>query len=162
MTGDDIPQRLDNQQFNALEDEVDRLAAQASDESTSGGAELPNAERFDPASSDEGFDELVRSALDDLPEEVLVALNNVVIIVSDDGRKRHAYGLYQGHQQKGWNIATPVQRALPDQITIFRDTLVRDFGHDPARLRAQVAKTVRHEVAHHLGFDEREVHRLGL
>lgn len=148
MTADETPERLDDQQFDALEDEVDRLAAQ-------GSGQLPSGD-------EEGFDELVRSALDDLPEEVLVRLNDVVIIVSDKGREKHAYGLYQGHQLKGWNIATPLQSALPDQITIFRDTLVRDFGHDPALLRAQVAKTVRHEVAHHLGFGEREVGRLGL
>jgi len=34
---------------------------------------------------------------------------------------------------------------LPDEIMIFRDTLVRDFGDDPERLRQQVITTVRHE-----------------
>ena len=43
---------------------------------------------------------------------------------------------------------------VPDEILIFRDTLVRDFGDDPERLRRQVIKTVRHEVGHHFGFDE--------
>ena len=37
---------------------------------------------------------------------------------------------------------------------IFRDTLRRDFGHDPELLRDQVTRTVRHELAHHVGFDE--------
>jgi predicted Zn-dependent protease with MMP-like domain len=51
---------------------------------------------------------------------------------------------------------------LPDEILIFRDTLVRDFGDDPKRLRAHVIQTVRHEVGHHLGFDEAGVRKLGL
>ncbi len=37
---------------------------------------------------------------------------------------------------------------------IFRDTLRRDFGHDADLLRDQVTRTVRHELAHHVGFDE--------
>jgi predicted Zn-dependent protease with MMP-like domain len=51
---------------------------------------------------------------------------------------------------------------IPDEILIFRDTLVRDFGDDPKRLQAQVAQTVRHEVGHHLGFNEAGVRKLGL
>ena len=49
-----------------------------------------------------------------------------------------------------------------DRIIIFRDTLLRDFGHDADELRAQVTRTVRHELAHHLGADELGVRELGL
>jgi predicted Zn-dependent protease with MMP-like domain len=52
--------------------------------------------------------------------------------------------------------------SYPDRIVIYQDTLERDFGHDPDLLRAQVERTVRHEVAHHLGWDERGVRGLGL
>ncbi len=45
---------------------------------------------------------------------------------------------------------------------IFRDTLRRDFGHDADLLREQVTRTVRHELAHHVGFDELGVSRLDL
>jgi hypothetical protein len=49
-----------------------------------------------------------------------------------------------------------------DRIVIYQDTLERDFGHDPELLRAQVERTLRHEVAHHLGWHERGVRDLGL
>jgi predicted Zn-dependent protease with MMP-like domain len=49
-----------------------------------------------------------------------------------------------------------------DRIIIFRDTLTRDFGHDPELLKAQVRRTVRHELAHHLGWGETGVRGLGL
>ena len=39
---------------------------------------------------------------------------------------------------------------------------MRDFGHDIDLLRAQVVRTVRHELAHHLGWDEDGVRGLGL
>jgi predicted Zn-dependent protease with MMP-like domain len=49
-----------------------------------------------------------------------------------------------------------------DRIVIFRDTIRRDFGHNPDLLREQVTRTVRHELAHHVGFDELGVSRLDL
>jgi predicted Zn-dependent protease with MMP-like domain len=108
---------------------------------------------FDP-SNDEDFKALVRSAVDELPLEFHRALEHVAIVVDDGGRKRRAYGLYQGD--------TVAHDFFHDRIVIFRDTLVRDFGHDPELLKAQVTRTVRHELAHHLGWDEKGVRGLGL
>ena len=96
------------------------------------------------------FDALVRDALDELPEDVLAALEHTPVVVDDGGREAGAYGLYMGMADG------------PGLVVIFRDTLVRDFGDDPRRLAQQVRQTVRHEVAHHLGYGERRVRALGL
>lgn len=105
----------------------------------------------------EDFEELVQDALDDLPDVLRAALErNVAVIISDQGRRHRAYGLYLGGTIGGRDIASS------DRIVIFRDTLLRDFGHDPDELRAQVLRTVRHELAHHLGADEIGVRELGL
>ncbi len=105
---------------------------------------------------DDDFEELVRDALDDLPDLLrnLVESHNVAVVISDGGRRRRAYGLYHG------DGAT--RDDVPDRIVIYRDTLRRDFGHDPELLRDQVTRTVRHELAHHIGFDELGVRDLGL
>jgi predicted Zn-dependent protease with MMP-like domain len=103
---------------------------------------------------DEDFEELVRDALDDLPDLLRNALAHVAVVISDGGRRRGAYGLYQG------DGAT--RDDAHDRIVVFRDTLRRDFGHDPELLRDQVTRTVRHELAHHVGFDELGVSRLDL
>jgi predicted Zn-dependent protease with MMP-like domain len=103
---------------------------------------------------DEDFEELVRDALDDLPDLLRNALRHVAVVISDGGRRRGAYGLYQG------DGAT--RDETHDRIVVFRDTLRRDFGHDPELLRDQVTRTVRHELAHHVGFDELGVSRLDL
>ena len=104
---------------------------------------------------DEDFAELVREAMDELPDILQRALErNVAVVISNGGRKAGAYGLYHGD-----GVA---RDDVPDRIIIYRDTLRRDFGHDPELLRHEVTRTVRHELAHHLGADELGVRDLGL
>jgi predicted Zn-dependent protease with MMP-like domain len=143
------------QDFDAIVERAERLAAEDSwgdSEDYEGGDEEDNG-LFDPYDEDD-FKALVRSALDDLPLEFHRALEHVAVVVDDGGRRQHAYGLYQGD--------TVSRDYFHDRIVIFRDTLLRDFGHDPELLKAQVTRTVRHELAHHLGWDEKGVRGLGL
>ncbi len=145
--------------FEALVQRTERLAAEGYwdywDEDGPEGEDRDDGEgdRFDPH-NEEDFKALVRAAIDDLPLEFHRALEHVAVVVADGGWRRRAYGLYQGD--------TVAQDYFHDRIVIFRDTLVRDFGHDPDLLRAQVTRTVRHELAHHLGWDEKGVRGLGL
>jgi predicted Zn-dependent protease with MMP-like domain len=110
--------------------------------------------------SEQQFEELVRSAIDELPSEFQKALEHVAIVVSDRGAEHHAYGLYVGMKMNGLGFFGG--GGLPDEILIFRDTLVRDFGANPVLLRTKVKQTVLHEVGHHFGFDEEGVRQLGL
>jgi predicted Zn-dependent protease with MMP-like domain len=143
------------QDFEALVQRAERLAAEDSwGDSEDYETSLDDDEElFDPH-DDEVFRALVRSAIDDLPLEFHRALEHVAIVISDGGRRQRAYGLYQGD--------TVARDFFHDRIVIFRDTLLRDFGADPDLLRAQVTRTVRHELAHHLGWDEKGVRGLGL
>ncbi|MEI2701567.1 MAG: metallopeptidase family protein [Baekduia sp.] len=140
------------------EEEFDRVVEEAERIAAEGTAAEPDEVDFmdlDPY-SDEDFEELVRDALDDLPDLLrnLIENHNVAVTISDKGRRHNAYGLYRGDGATRDNVA--------DQIIVFRDTLRRDFGHDPDTLREQVTITVRHELAHHVGFDELGVRDLGL
>lgn len=100
------------------------------------------------------FEGLVADAIDALPAEFQKVLENVAVVVSDLGTEHHAYGMYYGD-----GIA---RERYEDRIVIYRDTLERDFGHDRDLLARQVERTLRHELAHHLGWDERGVGGLGL
>jgi predicted Zn-dependent protease with MMP-like domain len=145
---------VSDDEFDAIVERAERLAATDSwGDSEDYEGDDDAEELFDPHDEDD-FKALVRSALDDLPLEFHRALEHVAIVVSDGGRRQHAYGLYQGD--------TVARDYFHDRIVIFRDTLLRDFGHDPDLLRAQVTRTVRHELAHHLGWDEKGVRGLGL
>ena len=140
--------------FEALVQRTERLAAEGSWVSWEDVEEDEEEDTpLDPHDEDD-FRALVRSAIDELPLEFHRALEHVAIVISDGGSRRRAYGLYQGD--------TVAQDYFHDRIVIFRDRLVRDFGHDPDLLRAQVTRTVRHELAHHLGWDEKGVRGLGL
>lgn len=133
LTGETMPEP----EFRRLVDRSETLAA------------LPPPER--PPSE---FDELVIRALDELPEEFREILRTTPVVVSSRGHEMHAYGLYMGD--------TVARDGYPDRIVIYEDTLTRDFGHDSWLLRGQVQRTVRHEIAHHLGWNEDGVRSLGL
>jgi predicted Zn-dependent protease with MMP-like domain len=100
------------------------------------------------------FEALVADAIDALPEPLQELLEGVAVVVSDLGMKHRAYGEYFGDGV--------VRDGFEDRIVIYRDTLERDFGHDRDLLARQVERTLRHELAHHLGWDERGVGGLGL
>jgi predicted Zn-dependent protease with MMP-like domain len=114
---------------------------------------LPLGPVADDGEMDE-FEGLVADAIDALPEEFQKVLEAVAVVVSELGTEHHAYGMYYGD-----GVA---RERYEDRIVIYRDTLERDFGHDRDLLARQVERTLRHELAHHLGWDESGVGGLGL
>ena len=100
------------------------------------------------------FELLVAEAIERLPAEFQELLERTPVVVSHRGVEHRAYGHYYGD--------TVARDNYPDKIILYQDTLERDFGHDPGLLAAQVERTLRHELAHHLGWRERGVRELGL
>jgi len=145
----DYSEPADDEEFELLVRRTEQLAR----ENLAAEPEESEFMALDPRNPAD-FEELVREALDDLPDLLLRSLEHVAVVISDKGRRHRAYGLYHGDTVARDNHA--------DRIVIFRDTLLRDFGDDPDELRAQVTRTVRHELAHHLGADELGVRELGL
>jgi predicted Zn-dependent protease with MMP-like domain len=133
MIGEEMPEP----EFRKLVDRSEALAA------------LP-APDYPPSE----FDLLVIEAIDNLPPEFQALLEKTPVVISNLGHEHRAYGMYMG--------GTVARDIYPDRIVIYQDTLERDFGHDPALLRAQVERTVKHELAHHLGWNESGVRGLGL
>ena len=151
-----VTTRLSNYTEPEDEEEFERVVRRAEALAHDDLAWEPDEDEFmalDPRNPRD-FETLGREALDDLPDLLIRALDHVAVVISDKGRRHRAYGLYQGD--------TVARDNYPDRIVIFRDTLLRDFGDDPDELRAQVTRTVRHELAHHLGADELGVRELGL
>jgi predicted Zn-dependent protease with MMP-like domain len=105
----------------------------------------------------ERFEELVRDALDEVPDELLKLMDNVVILVEDDSPDG-LLGLYEGHAltERGWHYGG----VLPDRIMIYRNSILRicDSEEDVVE---EVAITVVHEIAHHFGIDDDRLHELG-
>jgi predicted Zn-dependent protease with MMP-like domain len=106
----------------------------------------------------ERFEELVGEALDELPAWVVEAMDNVSVQVEDLPPRGQPglLGLYHGvplsERGRGYT------NVLPDTITLYRATIMGVAGRDERRLRAVVAHTVAHEIAHHFGIsDERSI-----
>lgn len=109
--------------------------------------------------SREAFEELVSDALDRLPAEIARLMDNVAVFVEDDAPAgEDLLGLYEGipltERDNGYVMA------LPDRITIYRNPVLAACD-GPDQVREQVEITVVHEVAHHFGIEDDQLHDLG-
>ncbi|GAC1319563.1 MAG: hypothetical protein NVSMB25_10550 [Thermoleophilaceae bacterium] len=107
-----------------------------------------------PSSDPDEFESLVAEAIDRLPREFAKLLDTTAVVVSARGAEHGAYGHYFGD--------TIARSQREHRIVLYRDTLERDFGFDRELLATQLERTLRHELAHHLGWDEQGVRGLGL
>ncbi|MET3962302.1 putative Zn-dependent protease with MMP-like domain [Marmoricola sp. OAE513] len=110
--------------------------------------------------SEDAFDELVAEALDAIPEGLARLMDNVVVLVEDEPPPDDPtlLGLYVG---------TPLTERdgnytffAPDQVFVFRGPLLR-MCRDVAELAEEIEITVVHEIAHHFGIDDEQLHELG-
>jgi predicted Zn-dependent protease with MMP-like domain len=109
------------------------------------------------------FERVVAEALDGLPEEVAVHLDNVAVVVEDepteddlidaglDPQTDTLFGLYHG-------LALPDRggsygNVLPDRIVIYRRPLLAEC-RDRGELIREIKDTVVHEVGHFFGLGE--------
>ena len=114
--------------------------------------------------ADDVFGALVRAAIDGLPAEFRKRLDSVAIVVEEEPTPEQLasvgagglFGLYQGVPRTRWGADGAT---FPSKITIFRGPLERAH-RDPGALAAAVEDVVRHEVAHHLGIDDKRLGEL--
>lgn len=115
------------------------------------------------------FERIAEEVIDSLPEIFREKLENVVIIVEDWPSpsdleslglksKENLFGLYRG-------VPLPKRGAFygnfpPDCIVIFQKPIEKTFK-DINDIKREIAKTVMHEIAHHFGFDEEKLRKLG-
>ena len=114
------------------------------------------------------FESLVDKALASLPPEFREQLENVAIVVADRPsrqqltrsrikRNEELLGLYEGipHTERGqgYNLV------LPDRITIFRES-IEALCHTEEKIEAEVARVLRHEIAHHFGMTDKRLREL--
>jgi predicted Zn-dependent protease with MMP-like domain len=120
------------------------------------------------AVSAERFDELLDQALADLPAWVIARMDNVVVEAapwptrSQQQRARRAgllLGLYEGvplsRRGRGYHLAPP------DRITLFSMALQYISDDEPDLVR-HIQRTVAHEIGHHFGMSEQELHDAGV
>ncbi len=111
--------------------------------------------------SEAAFEELVADALDRIPEPLAALMDNVVVLVEDEppaDEPDDLLGLYVGtpltERDSGYTFFAP------DQVFVFRGPLLRMCA-DAEELAEEVEITVVHEIAHHFGIDDEQLHAWG-
>jgi predicted Zn-dependent protease with MMP-like domain len=106
------------------------------------------------------FEDLVRAALDDLPDELAALVENCVILVQDapPPAEPNLLGLYEGvplTERGNWYAGV-----LPDRILIFRLPILA-ICSSVEDVLDEVRITVVHEIAHYFGIGDARLHELG-
>jgi len=115
------------------------------------------------------FEQLVATAINNLPDEFRERLENIDIVVADEptraqlrrsdiGRNDTLLGLYEGvpltDRTAGYSFV------VPDKITVFQKSIEAACQND-AQVTAEIQRVVRHEIAHHFGIDDDRLEELG-
>ncbi len=105
------------------------------------------------------FTRHAESALADLGPEIQAMMENVVIVVEDrNDEEPDILGLYEGlplTERDGYGLLD-----LPDKISIYRLPLC-EMATDRDDLISEIRITVIHEIAHHFGIDDDQLHEMG-
>ncbi len=104
------------------------------------------------------FEELVADAIDAIPQELALLMDNVVVTVEDDGPEAGLLGLYEGVPLTDRGDYGGL--VMPDRVTVYRRALCELCGSEE-ELVEQVTITVIHEIAHHFGIDDDHLDELG-
>ena len=105
------------------------------------------------------FEAVVDATLEGLPEWVIEKVDNLVVVVEEQPSAElgDVLGVYEG--------VSLIERddyfgTLPDRIVVFRQPHLA-MGLNEEALKAEIRKTVLHEMGHHLGIDDRRLAELG-
>jgi predicted Zn-dependent protease with MMP-like domain len=109
------------------------------------------------------FEQLVSMAVDALPDEFAAKLENIDVVVQDwptVDQSRRA-GLRHGQMLLGLYEGVPLTKrgqhyglVPPDKITIFQKPIEAKCGQLDTEIAAEIARVVKHEIAHHFGISD--------
>jgi predicted Zn-dependent protease with MMP-like domain len=121
-----------------------------------------------PPSADE-MEAIARRALKTLPEPFAGHLRDVVLLVEDfaDEPTLAAMGIEEPFDLTGIYEGIPITErsvehsgTLPDRIRLFRRPILDEWAGGEDSLEHLVAHVLVHEVGHHFGLSDADMHRL--
>lgn len=143
-------------------------------------AKLARATELDPERFPEpvrmsraAFERVVAAAGDELPEAFHARLAEVAVTVEDVPSEAilteeqppldpELLGLFVGTalDERSFGMGGALA-AVPPRILLFKRNLER-FAEDEEHLREEITRTLHHELAHYLGFEEEDMERMDL
>ena len=121
-----------------------------------------------PPSADE-IEAIARSALGALPEPFASHLSDVVLLGEDfaDDETLEAMGIEEPFDLTGIYEGIPLTErsvdqsgTLPDRIRLFRRPILDEWASGEDSLEHLVAHVLVHEVGHHFGLSDEDMHAL--
>ena len=119
----------------------------------------------------EGFEEIVKNALKEVPKIFKERIDNLEFIVmgkptidmlirSKIYGKGTLLGLYEGIplNKRGRNY----QGVLPDRITLFKYPIIMEAEREGINIKEKVKSVLLHEIGHYFGLSEGELRDLGV
>jgi predicted Zn-dependent protease with MMP-like domain len=127
------------------------------------------ARRFDHPPSAEEIEAIARDAIERLPEPFASHLSHVVLQIdeyADDDllaemgidHPLDLTGVYEGIPIGQKSVET--SGALPDRIRLFRQAILAEWAEEGEPFEHLVRHIVVHEVGHHFGLSDEDMHEL--
>mgnify|MGYP000511423001 CR=1 FL=1 len=114
----------------------------------------------------ERFEILVVETVDSLPPEFKEMLDNVDVVVEEQPNSSQLdnVDIKEGYTLLGLYEGVPITErgsyyglVAPDKITIFQKSIENKCGNDERKIKLEIVKTVRHEIAHHFGIGDQRL-----
>ena len=122
-----------------------------------------------PAPSAEEIEAIARRTLGALPEPFARHLTDVVLLVEDfaDDRTLREMGIEDPFDLTGIYEGLPLTEksvdqsgTLPDRVRLFRRAILDEWADGTDTLEHLVAHVLIHEIGHHFGFSDEDMHAL--
>jgi predicted Zn-dependent protease with MMP-like domain len=121
------------------------------------------------SASTSDIEDIARRTLERLPSPFANSLNDVVLLIEEVADPDTARRLGLGHpmQLSGLYEGVPLNHqsvlhsgTLPEKITLYRRPISAEWQSTRFSLEQIVSHIVIHEVGHHFGFSDEEMHAL--
>ena len=125
--------------------------------------------RFGPPPAADEIEAIARRALANLPEQFAQSLGDVVLLVEDfaDDETLEAMGIEDPFELSGIYEGVPLPErsvdqsgTLPERIRLFRRSILDEWAGGEETLERLVAHVLIHEVGHHFGLSDDDMHAL--
>lgn len=125
--------------------------------------------RFGQPPSAEEIESIARSVLERLPEPFSESLGDVVLQVEDfaDERTLAEMGIDDPFELSGLYDGVPLTErsveqsgTLPERVFLFRRPILDEWADGEETLEHLVAHVLIHEIGHHFGLSDADIHRL--
>ena len=125
--------------------------------------------QFGPPPSAEEIEAIARAALERLPEPFAASARDIVLRVEDfaDDETLKAMGIDDPFELSGLYEGLPLTErsveqsgTMPERILLFRRPLLDEWADGEHSLERLVHHVVIHEVGHHFGLSDDDIHAL--